>query len=101
METIRQKRGPPITIREPKDWRKKVDPVYIRMIEQYRIIVDLSRSSSEADRQEADRLRRNPPQDLVEDLRRLREQRRRSCLVILPVSSAILGSDDPMWPFRM
>ena len=95
MENSKQKRSPRITIHEQRDWRSKVDAVYVRMLQQYRRVVELSRSPLEADRHEAERLKRNPPQDVVQDVRRLGEQRRRSGGAILPVASTILGNHDP------
>jgi hypothetical protein len=83
-----------VQIREPRDWRAKIDPVYIRVFEQYRRIVDLSRSSSPVDREEAERLKRNPPEDLLAAVRQAGEERRRSG-VVTPIASTILGSTDP------
>jgi len=84
-----------VSIREPRNWREKVDPLYIRIVEQYRKIVDLSRSPIPVDREEAERLKRNPPQELVEAVRQAGEERRRTGGSIRPIASTVLGSTDP------
>jgi len=95
MDIRKQTRSARTTIRERKGWQKKVEPVYVQMLEYYKRVCELSRSSSEADRQEAERLKRNPPEDLKEKVRRLGEERRKSGVAIIPVATTILGSSDP------
>lgn len=78
----------------PSDWRAKVHPLYLRILQQYRKIVDLSQSPSAEDQQEAERLKRNPPKKLMEEVRRLGKERRRSGGTVTSVAATILGSDD-------
>ena len=87
-------RRPRVRISELSNWRTKVDPLYIRIFEEYRKIVDLSRSPSPVDREEAERLKRNPPEDLLAAVRQAGEERRRSG-VVTPIASTILGPTDP------
>jgi hypothetical protein len=83
-----------VRIPEPRNWRTKVDPLYVRIFELYRTIVDLSRSNSPADREEAERLKRNPPEDLLEAMRQAGEELRKTGGSVLPLASTILGSSD-------
>ena len=56
--------------------------------------MDLSRSPSQADREEAEYLKRNPPEDLAAALRQAGEERRKTSLA-RQIASTILGSADP------
>src|SRR5437899_6026468 len=94
MTRHKTRRSPRVPSSGPSDWRAKVHPLYLRILQQYRKIVDLSQSPSAEDRQEAERLKRNPPEKLLEDVRRLGEERRRSGGTVRPVAATILGSDD-------
>src|SRR5437879_4932852 len=94
MARQKARRSPRVPSSGPRDWRGKVHPLYLRILQQYRKIVELRQSPSAEDRQEAERLKRNPPEKLLEDVRRLGEERRRSGGTVRPVAATILGSDD-------
>src|SRR6266446_4116951 len=94
MTRHKTRRSPRVPSSGPSDWRAKVHPLYLRILQQYRTIVDLGQSPSAEDRQEAERLKRNPPKNLLEEVRRLGEERRRSGGAVTPVAATILGSND-------
>ncbi len=59
-------------------WRTKLHPFFIRMIEGYKKIAQLSASSSAKDRQEAQRLIRETPPDLIKEARPVRRKLQRA-----------------------
>ena len=59
-------------------WRTKLHPFLIRMIEGYKKIAQLSASSSAKDRQEAQRLIRETPPDLIKEARPIRRKLQRA-----------------------
>lgn len=95
MDSHKQRRRPRPPSAGPKDWRAKVHPLYLKVLEQYRKVIELSQSPSPDDCQEAERLKRNPPAELMEAVRRYGEERRRSGGTVTPVATTILGSNDP------
>ena len=56
----------------------KVHPFFVKLAGQHKKIVQLSRSGSEEDRQESQRLIRNPPPEMVEEAQRVGDEFRRS-----------------------
>jgi hypothetical protein len=92
----KQKRKPrqPVLKREPTDWRSNIHPFFIRLAEQHKKIVQLSRSGSEEDRRESQRLIRNPPPELVEEAQRVGDEFRRSGKKLDRSISAIYTIDE-------
>jgi hypothetical protein len=83
------------SVEKPRNWRANVDPHYVNIFEQYRRIVDLNRSLSPVDCEEAERPKRNPPEDLLAAVRQAGEDRRRARGSIMTIASTIPGSADP------
>lgn len=75
------------------DWRCKVDPFFVKVAEQQKRINQLSRGSHE-DRQEAQRLIRNPPAELKEEARRTGDEFRRTGKRLMVSASVIFTIDD-------
>lgn len=90
----KRKPRPPANKPEPTDWRAKVHSFFIRLAEQHKKIVQLSRSGSEEDRQESQRLIRNPPPELVEEAQRVGDEFHRSGKKLDSSISAIFKIDE-------
>ncbi|MGC1600013.1 MAG: hypothetical protein WA757_07160 [Candidatus Acidiferrales bacterium] len=75
MSQPKKRRKPRIKIPEStqSDWRKKVHPFFIRMLEYNNRVTALSSSPNEADRKKAQRLTKNPPRKLVEEAHRMHD----------------------------
>jgi hypothetical protein len=89
----KRKPRPPIFRREPTEWRNKIHPFFIRLAERYKKIVQLSRSGSEEDRQESQRLIRNPQPEMVDEAQRVGDEFRRSGKLLGTLPSAIFRID--------
>ena len=85
----RLSRGP----RDAEEWRKKVHPFFIGMMEQYKQFEQLSRSSSEADREKAQQWARNPPEYWHKQAREVGEQFRKNGVVQRNIVGKILDLD--------
>jgi hypothetical protein len=70
----RRKARTPVYKEEKSSWRDKLHPFFIRMAEMNKNIFELSASSSQQDRDEAERLKRNPPQELFDEAERLHDE---------------------------
>jgi len=90
----KRKPRPPALKGSSTDWRGKIHPFFIKMAEQHKKIVQLSRSGSEEDRQESQRLIRNPPPEMVEEAQRVGDEFRRSGKKIDSSVSAIFQIDE-------
>jgi hypothetical protein len=55
------------------NWREKVHPFFIRMLEYNNRVSQLQASQNQADREEAQRLTANPPPELVEEAHRMHD----------------------------
>src|SRR5690349_652807 len=84
---------PPDDKQKPTDWRSKVHPFFVKMAVQHKKIVQLSQSGSEEDRQESQRLIRNPPQEIVEEAQRVGDEFHRTGKKINSSISAIFATD--------
>ena len=75
MSQAKKRRRPRITIPESTktNWREKIHPYFIRMLEYNNQVMKLHKSSNEEDRQEAYRLTREPPPELVEETNRMHD----------------------------
>jgi len=58
----------------PGDWRAKVHPIFIKAAEYQKKVLLLTRSASAADQEEATRLSRELPSDLVQEAERLHDE---------------------------
>ncbi len=90
----KRKPRPPANRPQPTNWRDKVHPFFVKLAGQHKKIVQLSRSGSEEDRQESQRLIRNPPPEIVEEAQRAGDEFRRSGKKIDSSVSAIFMIDD-------
>ncbi len=79
--------------KEKEEWRKKVHPFFIGMMEQFKQIEPLSRSASEEDRAKAQQWARNPHEQLRKQARELGEQFRRDGVVLRDIAGKILDLD--------
>jgi hypothetical protein len=75
MSQAKKRRRPRITIPESTktNWREKVHPFFVRMLEYNNQVMKLHMSPNEADRKEAQRLTRDPPPDLAEEAVRMHD----------------------------
>lgn len=79
--------------KDKEEWRKRVHPFFIRVMEQFKQIEPLSRSASEEDRAKAQQWARNPPQEWRKQARELGEQLRRDGIVQRNIAGKILDLD--------
>jgi hypothetical protein len=75
MSQAPKSRKPRIRIPESPEtnWREKVHPFFIRMLEYNNRVFELQASQDQADRREAHRLADNPPPELVEEADRMHD----------------------------
>jgi hypothetical protein len=75
MSPVKKRRQPRINIPEStrSNWRNKVHPFFIRMLEYNNQVAKLSSSPNEADQKEALRLTREPPPELAEEADRMHD----------------------------
>jgi hypothetical protein len=75
MSQPKKRRKPRINIPESTqpNWRAKVHPFFVRMLEYNNLVVKLGSSPNEEDRKEAQRLNREPPPELVEETNRMHD----------------------------
>jgi hypothetical protein len=75
-------------------WRTKLHPFFVSVAEHNKKIVQLSRTGRESDRQESQRMIRNPPAELVEEARRLGDERARSGIKSSMSATKLFAVDD-------
>jgi hypothetical protein len=68
-----KKRSPRTETRKSTDWRAKVHPFLVRMLEYNKRVADLLASPNEADRTEGQRLLDNPPPELMAEAERMHD----------------------------
>ena len=73
MNTSKKKRSPRTKVFQSTDWRSKVHPFLVRMLEHNKQVADLLASSNEADRAEGQRLFDNPPAELMAEAERMHD----------------------------
>jgi hypothetical protein len=75
MSPPKKRRKPRITIPESTqtNWRAKVHPYFVRMLEYNNFVMRLSSSPNAVDRKEAQRLTQEPPPELVEETNRMHD----------------------------
>jgi len=75
MSQPKKRRKPRIKIPESTqtNWRAKVHPYFVHMLEYNNLVVRLRSSPNEEDRKEAQRLTREPPPELVEETNRMHD----------------------------
>jgi len=75
MSQSKKRRRPRIKIPESTktNWRDKVHPYFIHMLEYNNEVIRLYMSPNQADRKEAERLTREPPPELVEETNRMHD----------------------------
>jgi len=73
MNTLKKKRGPRTGVFQPTEWRSKVHPFLIRMLENNKHVADLLASAKEGDRAEGQRLLDNPPAELLAEAGRMHD----------------------------
>jgi hypothetical protein len=73
MNVPKRKRSARPRIRKPTNWRAKVHPFLVRMLEFNRKVADLLASANEADRAEGQRLSDNLTPELVAEAERMRD----------------------------
>ena len=75
MSQPKKRREPRLKIPEPTqpNWRAKVHPFFVRMLEYNNRVAKLRASPNEADQMEAQRLTREPPPELAEEADRMHD----------------------------
>lgn len=73
MNTSKKKRSPRTRVFQSTDWRSKVHPFLVRMLEHNKHVADLLASSNEADRAEGQRFLDNPPAELMAEAERMHD----------------------------
>ncbi len=75
------------------EWRKKVHPFFVQMMEQFKQIEPLSRSTSEEDRAKAQQWARDPHQDLRRQAREVGDEFRNAGVPWRDIGGKILDLD--------
>lgn len=73
MNALKKKRRPRTRVLKSTNWRVKVHPFLVRMLEYNKKVADLLASPNEADRSEGQRLSDNPPPDLIAEAERMHD----------------------------
>lgn len=73
MNTFKKKRIPRTKVFQSTDWRSKVHPFLVRMLEYNKRVVDLRASTNRAERAEGERLFDNPPGELLAEAERMHD----------------------------
>jgi hypothetical protein len=73
MNALKRKRRPRTRVLKLTNWRAKVHPFLVRMLEYNKKVADLLASKNEGDRAEGQRLSDNPPPELIAEAERMHD----------------------------
>jgi hypothetical protein len=73
MNALKRKRRPRTRVLKSTNWRARVHPFLVRMLEYNKKVADLLASPNEADKAEGQRLSDNPPPELIAEAERMHD----------------------------
>ena len=73
MNALKRKRRPRTRVLKLTNWRAKVHPFLVRMLEYNKKVADLLASKNDGDRAEGQRLSDNPPPELIAEAERMHD----------------------------